>query len=170
MSFKLNVKYMMKYYFFIFETCDVVEIEIKIEYKNDLKTFFKYVEYMWGGGMCVCVCTICNWLAAVSACTKKSSVCASTRDWWPKQHLIWRVSTAHRCVECQRWGRKKEDMGRAGGNTVLSLKRVDTKKHDYLEKTGSALTVLMGWMTSVFSWQNVITTTTEDICSGFRKI
>ena len=35
--------------------------------------------------------------------------------------------------------RKKEDMGRAGGNTVLSLKRVDTKKHDYLEKTGSAL-------------------------------
>ena len=60
MSFKQNVKYMMKYYFFIFETCDVVEIEIKIEYKNDLKTFFKYVEYMWGGGMCVCVCTICN--------------------------------------------------------------------------------------------------------------
>ena len=47
--------------------------------------------------------------------------------------------------------RKKEDMGRAGGNTVLSLKRVDTKKHDYLEKTGSALTVLMGWMMSVFS-------------------
>ena len=60
MSFKLNVKYMMKYYFFIFETCDVVEIEIKIEYKNDLKTFFKYVEYMWGGGsicplVCLCV-------------------------------------------------------------------------------------------------------------------
>ena len=39
MSFKQNVKYMMKYYFFIFETCDVVEIEIKIEYKN-----------VWGGG------------------------------------------------------------------------------------------------------------------------
>ena len=50
MSFKQNVKYMMKYYFFIFETCDVVEIEIKIEYKNDLSVFSSMYSICGVGG------------------------------------------------------------------------------------------------------------------------
>ena len=54
------------------------------------------------------------------------------------------VYSSKMSVECQRWGKKERGQAEGGRSITLSLKRVDTHKHDYLGKTDPALTVVTG--------------------------